>query len=114
MFLGATPSKRGRPKKTAANLSERYPALADNCEINAEEEQSAYDALCAEMKASKPQRDKFLPLMKSTFVMRRHYILHSAVSVKHILDDYPALKEPVVVCYIVLYLHFPFSNFFVD
>lgn len=55
--------------------------------------------LCAEMKTSKPRRDTFLPLMKSTFTMRRHYILHSAVSVQHILREYPALKEPVAVRY---------------
>lgn len=77
-------------------LSERYPALTTT-EVDIEEEKSSYDSLCAEMKTSRPRRDIFLPLMKNTFAMRRHYILHSASSVKHILQEYPALKQPIVV-----------------
>lgn len=104
LFTGETP-KRGRPKKASANINERYPAL-DNNEMGAEEEKSAFDALYAEMKTSKPKSDVFLPLMRSTFVMRRQYILHSAVSVQHILQEYPALKEPVAVCYITIYFSY--------
>ena len=78
-------------------MSERYPELSTSDDIDIEEEKSAYDALCAEMKLSKPRRDIFLPLMKNIFGIRRHYILHSAVSVKHIIQEYPALKEPIAV-----------------
>ena len=96
--VGETPAKRGRPKKSAVSLSERYPVLTTG-DINDEEKRSAYSMLYDEMKASKPRRDTFLPFMKSTFAMRRHYIQHSAVSVQHIIRDYAALKEPIAVCY---------------
>ena len=75
---------------------ERYPVLSDDADVDSEEEKAAYTELCAEMKTSKPRRDVFLSLMR-TFRMRRHYILHSAVSVQHIVRDYPALKEPASV-----------------
>ena len=44
--------------------------------------------------------------MKTTFAMRRHYIIHSAVSVQHILREYPALKEPVTVRMLIFYKKF--------
>lgn len=101
VYVGATPSKRGRPKKSSVSLSERYPALTTTSDVNGEEEKTAYDELCAEMKTSKPRRDIFLTLMKNTFAMRRHYILNCAVSVQSILQEYPALKEPAAVSHII-------------
>lgn len=97
-MLETTPFKRGRPKKTAACLNDRYPALSTlTNDVHAEEEKSCWDALQVEMTSSRPRRDIFLPLMKKTFIMRRHFIIHNASSVHDILRDYPALKEPSAV-----------------
>ena len=48
----------------------------DNTELD-EGEKSAYDELVTEMKTSKPRCDIFLPLMKNTFLMRRHGMMHT-------------------------------------
>lgn len=73
----------------SVTLADRYPAV-HHADSTSEDEKSAYDALRKEMAISKPRKDIFLPLMKSTFSLRRHYILHDALSVKDILKDYPA------------------------
>lgn len=91
--LDSTPSKRSRPKKVAVSLDDRYPTLNVSDDVSEEEERSAYTALMKEMRNAKPRKDVFLPLMKKTFGMRRHYILHTAASVQHIIRDYPGLKE---------------------
>lgn len=113
MVTDTTPSKRGRPKKVAICLDDRYPALNLNGDITEEEERTSYTALTKEMKSPKPRKDLYLPLMKKTFVMRRQYILHHASSVKHIVQEYPALKDATVVsnmnvtgCVIILLCYF--------
>ena len=73
-------------------MDDRYPALSQY-EGSAEEERSSLEALRKEMNNTKPRRDVFLPLMKTTFSLRRHFILHDAASVQSILQDYPALKR---------------------
>lgn len=95
--VDTTPCKRGRPKKVAVCLDDRYPALTMNDNVSEEEERSAFSALVKEMKSEKPRRDIFLPLMKSTFFMRRDFILRNATSVSAILQDYPVLKEASAV-----------------
>ena len=60
--------------------------------------QSHIDALENEMKKSKPRDQILLPLMKSTFDIRREFVRDVAVSVRSILDKYPALTHPSVVC----------------
>lgn len=100
MFLlpgDATPRKKGRPKKATTTGLDRYPALICNESIAPDEERSACEALRREMQNERPRRELFLPLMKSTFVLRRQYILHYAGSVRDILQDYPALKEACAV-----------------
>ena len=96
----ATPRKRGRPKKTAVCLDDRYPALS-HTGISAEEVKVVSEALRKEMENAKPRRDVFLPLMKTTFTIRRHFIMHDAASVHDILCDYPALKEASAVSIVV-------------
>ncbi len=81
-----------------ASIDDRYPALSQY-EVSAEEERSSMETLCKEMKNAKPRRDVFLPLMKATFGLRRHYILHDAASVKNILQEYPALKRASAVSF---------------
>ena len=78
--------------KVAVCLDDRYPAL--NCiVVTPEEEKLASEALDREMQNTRPRRDVFLPLMKTTFALRRHYILHDGSSVQDIVCEYPALKE---------------------
>ena len=91
LIADTNPCKRGRPKKEVATLKDRYPAL-----VNREQsldEKEAFEALRKEMSNNKPRKDIFLPLMKSTFSLRRHYVLHDAQSVVEILQEYPALKH---------------------
>jgi hypothetical protein len=91
-----TPSKRGRPKKTIS-LNDRYPVLAVNDTVTDEDDKSANEALHREFQHRRPRKDIFLPLMKRSFPMRRHFILHNASSVQGILRGYPALKEASAV-----------------
>lgn len=93
---GATPRKKGRPKKAAVCLDDRYPAL-NRISITPEDEKLASEALKKEMQNTRPRKDVFLPLMKSTFTLRRHYILHDASSVHDIVQNYPILKEACAV-----------------
>ena len=95
VFADATPRKRGRPKKIVC-LDDRYLALSHTV-VAPEEEKSASEALHKEMQNTKPRRDAFLPLVKTTFALRHHYILHDAESVNDILQDYAALKEASAV-----------------
>lgn len=57
----------------------------------------ASEALRKEMQNATPRKEVFLPLLKTTFAMRRHYILHEAMSVRDILHDCPALKDASAV-----------------
>ncbi len=88
-----------------ACLNDRYPVLSGTDDVNLEDNQSHRDALQEEMTSNLPRRDIFLPLMKKTFTVRRQYILHEASSVRAIIDDYPALKEPSAVGLTSIYLH---------
>lgn len=72
--------------------------MAGHYERAPEEERIAMEALSKEMQNAKPRREIFLPLMKTTFSLRRHYVLHDASSVTDILSHYTALKECSAVC----------------
>lgn len=50
------------------------------------------------MEKDKPRVDVLLPLVKSTFYVRRQYILNSEDSVLSKLEKFPALKLPPLVC----------------
>lgn len=95
-LVDLNPRKRGRPSKTSVCLTERYP-LYECSDINEEDIKLALTALTKEISNSKPRKDVFFPLMKSTFTVRRHYILHDAKSVEDILEEYPALRFVTVV-----------------
>ena len=58
--------------------------------------ESHQEALVKEMKNAKPRSDIFIPLMKSTFMARRQFILTEARSVVQILDIYPALNQVLI------------------
>ena len=87
LWLIETPRKRGHPKKAAVKLENRYSAINYSA-VNLDEEKIASDSLSKEMHNQKPRRQVFLPLMKTTFDLRRHYIIHHATSVQSILSDY--------------------------
>lgn len=78
-------------------LNDRYPNTRLNENVSPEEERSATDALRREMSLNRPRKDIYLPLMRTTFPLRRHYIMHHASSVGDILQEYPALMESKVV-----------------
>lgn len=110
-FLDCTPRKRGRPKKAAVSLQDRYPAISYST-VDPDEEKTASDSLQKEMQNRKPRRQVFLPLMITTFAARRHFILHDATSVHDILKDYPALKmSSAVSC---KYLASPMFHYYVS
>ena len=102
MYEDCTPRKRGRPKKSVICLEDRYPAI--NYSAVDQDEKLASDSLRKEMQNQKPRRQVFLPLMKTTFALRRHYILHDATTVLNILSDYPALKNSSAVSSFVICL----------
>lgn len=97
----------------ALSLDSRYPELS-HAEGSNEEAKLALEALSKEMSNAKPRRDIFLPLMKSTFSLRRQYILHDALSVENILQEYPAMKHTnvvgvliLVIVHVVMFVSFP-------
>ena len=55
-------------------------------------------ALHEEMKKAKPRDTVMLPLMKNTYRDRRTFIQNDASTVAEILEHYPALVRPAVVC----------------
>lgn len=89
-----TAKKRGRPKRSS-DLESRYPLIQLRDDASA---QQHVQAISVEMEREKPRKDILLPLMKSTFGVRRQYILSSDDCVFTKLDKYPALKMPALVC----------------
>ncbi len=53
-------------------------------------------AIEEEMKKSKPRKSLILPLMKKTFCDRWEFVQHDAISVKDVIEKFPALKFSVV------------------
>lgn len=90
----AIPRKRGRPKRVI-NLASRYPPLQPSTSDPAQEQHM--QAIVKEMEKEKPRKDILLPLMKSTFYVRRQHILDSEETVTTKLERFPALRMPPVV-----------------
>ena len=89
-----TPKKRGRPKRIIS-LASRYPAVHSHG--NGTPQPQDLQAISKEMEKAKPRKDILLPLMKSTFIARRQYILESDDSVLTKLEKFSPLKMPPVV-----------------
>ena len=96
-YAGASPVKRGRPKKSPVSLQDRYPTLSPEIESDSIANESNLEALAREMRSVKPRSNVYIPLMKATFMSRRQFILTQATSVVQILDTYPALKQTCTV-----------------
>ena len=92
----STPKKRGRPKRSS-NLESRYPLIQSNEPCDDVSQHQYMQAISKEIEKDKPRKDILLPLMKSTFGVRREYILNSDDSVFAKLVKYPALKTPSLV-----------------
>ena len=92
-------SEPKRKKKAADQLLRRYPVnnTAFVTNENLESIQQHNKALAIELSKNNPRDSVLLPLMKSTFMERRMFILNEAVSVKDILTKYKALCRPAVV-----------------
>ena len=49
------------------------------------------------MKKAKPRESLILPLMKKTFCDRWEFVQHDAISVKDVIEKFPAMKFSAVV-----------------
>ena len=82
--------------------------MASNCiqdtAENAETLGEHNKANAKELAKKKPRDSIMLPLMKSTCGDRRIYILNMSCSVAELLQKYPALLHPAVVCVLTLML----------
>ena len=103
-----------RPKKQIVLLS-RYPltsVLAKNL-VEVDEDSESLGQHIQEMKdemsKQKPQCSLLAPLMKSTYINHRNFILYRTVSVATIIDKYPALSQPAMICNRNLYAWFYFT-----
>ena len=103
---GATTPSTKRSKKEV-ELLRRYP-MASNCfqdtAENAETLGEHNKAIAKELAKKKSRDSILLPLMKSTYGDRRIYILNMSCSVSELLQKYPALLHPAVVCVLTLTL----------
>ena len=96
-----TPAAK-RPKKETALLS-RYPVSAgtDYSTEFAEDAESLaghIESIKKEMEKDRPRDSLLAQLMKSTYRSRRDLIVTGSVPVAQILQDFPALKRPSMVC----------------
>ncbi len=91
----STPRKRGRPKRVIT-LTSRYPPLQPHGSDPVQEQH--IQTIVKEMDKEKPRKDVLLPLMKSTFYVRRQHILDSEESVFVKLELFPALRMLPLVC----------------
>jgi hypothetical protein len=91
-------SKARKTSSVKEQLIRRYP-IKSNDELP--EDNSSVckhlEAVDAEMQKKKPRDSVLLPLFKSTFPVRWHFIKNTAEDVKDILSKYPALKRPQIL-----------------
>ena len=91
------PTKRQK-KVQDADLTQQYPVLSTNMDI---EDPSTIDrhqaAITEELSKSKPRDTVLLSLMKNTYIERRLFIVNGSSSIGDIKTRYPALNRPAVV-----------------
>ena len=96
-----TPDSQGLQKKRRKKeqLCRRYPIFSKNQGVcdDPQSIESHMKGLENELKKAKPRDHLLLPLMKSTFSVRRDWIVDGAESVASILKQYPALSRLAVV-----------------
>ena len=73
-------------------------STGDNDHEDAESIQGHIDSMKTEMGKEKPRNTILKQLMKFTYTTRREFILGGFTTVAAVLETYPALKKPAVVC----------------
>lgn len=89
------PSSPKRPKK-GPSLIRRYPISSYDVGDSATIEKHN-KAISDELSKAKPRDTLLLPLLKTTFGVRRMYVMNEATCVTDILNKYPALSRTAVV-----------------
>lgn len=94
---GDTPTPKRRSK--GSDLLRRYPVgrIASSDIENPETIAEHQKAMNKELQKTRPRDSILLSLMKSTFGVRRMFVLSDAISVGAILHEYPALSRPAVI-----------------
>ena len=89
-----TPKRRKRDSE----ILQRYPIQCNSDVVeDGETTEEHKRAIASELSKAKPRDSVLLPLMKSTFGVRRILVLSDDASVSSILEEYPALNRPVMV-----------------
>lgn len=85
-------------KKKDSEILQRYPIQCNTDVVEGGETTEEHKrAMVSELSKAKPRESVLLPLMKSTFGVRRMLVLSDDASVSSILEEYPALNRPVMV-----------------
>jgi len=88
-------------RRKGQNLLLRYPMTNQlECEDSESLEQHR-QAISKELEKAKPRDSVLLPLLRSTYGERRMYILNEASCVKGILEKFPSMRRPCVVCMVM-------------
>ena len=95
-------SSEPQPKRRKGqNLLLRYPMTNQpECEDTESLEQHR-QAISKELEKAKPRDSVLLPLLRSTYGERRMFILNEASCVKGILERFPSMRRPSVVCVVI-------------
>ena len=76
----------------------RYPVVQQGALEDSDSIEQYKKAISDEMARSKPRESVLLPLMKLSYQNRWDYVCNEAQSVCKIVEAYPALKRPSIVC----------------
>ena len=97
-------TKRIRVANSAKpHLMKRYPIhLMDQERLSTEDYEEAERVLQEEWEKPDPDPEVYLPLMKSTFEIRRQYVVSEAESARDIMEKHPLKRESVVrvMCFV--------------
>ena len=96
-----TPEPKRRRK--GIELLRRYPVSSSETSENTESLELHNKAIGAELAKAKPRDSVLLPLMRSTYGVRRMFILNEAKCVQGILEKHKALARPAMVSTSALY-----------
>ena len=95
------PSSPKRQKKVTPSLIRRYPISSYEVGDCATVEKHS-KAISDELSKVKPRDTLLLPLLKTTFGVRRMYVMNEATCVTDVLNKYPALSRTAAVSDILL------------
>ena len=95
------PSSPKRQKKTTPSLIWHYPISSYEVGDCATVEKHS-KAISDELSKAKPRDTLLLPLLKTTFGVRRMYVMNEATCVTDVLNKYPALSRTAAVMYYLI------------